>query len=79
MRRWANPLEDLSFTAQEVGCLGKEVSRGVAVEAGHMGLEILKEGVDLTIDTLASLVTLGAADPPSPLTRRGRSPRRRGR
>ena len=33
VRRWANPLEDLSFTAQEVGCLGKEVSRGVAVEA----------------------------------------------
>ena len=29
VRRWANPLEDLSFTPQEVGCLGKEVSRGL--------------------------------------------------
>ena len=62
--------------AQRYLVLGKEVAKGVGREAGGMGVDILKEGVNLTVDFLAGLATLGAAESVSPTVGKARRQRR---
>ena len=75
----AGKIQDgLEFRAQEFSALGREVARGVTREARSVGKGILKEGTDLAVDFLVSVVTLGLAEQPSVITgRNGRHRRQR--